>query len=314
MKVIIVKIVLFIIPIFVILFYIENRLRTIPNSYSKKKLYFEKHKKTTEVLVLGSSHEMNGVNPQYFSHPGFNLANVSQTSYYDDKMTLKLLDEIPNLKLVLLPLSYFSFHALGHEPWRNYLYYHIWDIPFRDMPIFDTRKYLFLTVYSKDEVVQFLEAGFRVNLSPNYNEFGFVAKDTTDNLKMISDSLGKVRADRYKPIIDTNLPNYTVTDIEELITTLQKRKIQVVLISSPVYKTFSQSCLKEVLHSNDSIINRLSYKYNIPYFNYLYDTNFTNKDFADNDHLNFIGAEKYTKMIDSEIINPIFIKYFNNTK
>ena len=51
-------------------------------------------------------------------------------------------------------------------------------------------------------------------------------------------------------------------------------------------------------------INRLTLKYNIAYFNFLKDARFNAPDFHSIDHVNNLGAEKFSRILN-EIINDV---------
>jgi hypothetical protein len=52
-------------------------------------------------------------------------------------------------------------------------------------------------------------------------------------------------------------------------------------------------------------MNDLCLKYNAEYFDYFKDSRFTKGDFYDNDHLNYIGAGKFSRILDQDIVSKI---------
>jgi hypothetical protein len=117
------KLLIFLIPIFIILGFFELGLRGIPNSYNTKRAYYENQLDTIEILVLGSSQALEGINPEFFERKGFNLSNVSQSFYYDSQLTLKYIDQMKRLKCVIITVSYFSLWYQIYdikESWRDY--------------------------------------------------------------------------------------------------------------------------------------------------------------------------------------------------
>lgn len=88
-------------PLVAVFLYIEIGLSKIPNGYNQKRKYFNKHCSTTEILFVGSSHELYGLNPEYFSYKGFNLPYAAQTQIYDRDLILLNLDKMKSLKLVI---------------------------------------------------------------------------------------------------------------------------------------------------------------------------------------------------------------------
>ena len=49
-------------------------------------------------------------------------------------------------------------------------------------------------------------------------------------------------------------------------------------------------------------LEEIQKKYGIEYYNYLKHSRFVKEDFKDNDHLNPKGAEKFSKIVDMEIL------------
>ena len=102
------RVLIFLLPVVIIIALWEYGLSTIPNSYSIKNAQMEAQAGQIEALVLGGSHALRGVDPAYFVMKGYNAANVSQSLYYDEQITLKYLDKMHSLKLVLMDISYIS--------------------------------------------------------------------------------------------------------------------------------------------------------------------------------------------------------------
>ena len=81
------RIYLFLIPLVIAFAASEYLLRRhIPNLYSTKYEHFLESRHRIKTLVLGSSHTHYGIDPNYFSMPAYNLANVSQSLIVDLKL------------------------------------------------------------------------------------------------------------------------------------------------------------------------------------------------------------------------------------
>ena len=100
----------------------ELAVRNMPSSYSYKHAYMEGHARDISTLILGSSHTYYGVRSDLLGDSVFNLANVSQDPDIDLVLLRTYMDSMPGLRLVVLPVSYFTFaHILyrGHKPLRQ---------------------------------------------------------------------------------------------------------------------------------------------------------------------------------------------------
>ena len=123
------KIFLFLLPVAVIFLILELLLRQIPNDYILKKEYLDKNSDSIQVLILGSSHSLHGLNPAYFKKRSFNAANYSQSLDYDLEILRKYENNWHQLEYVVLPVSYPSlFEKIEDsiESWRvkNYVLYY----------------------------------------------------------------------------------------------------------------------------------------------------------------------------------------------
>lgn len=74
------------------------------------------------------------------------------------------------------------------------------------------------------------------------------------------------------------------------------------LVTTPTYKTYFEKINKKRWGDTLEKLGYFQTKYDIQYFNYLTDQRFSIKDFQDNDHLNSRGAEKFSTIINNEIL------------
>jgi hypothetical protein len=95
-------------PIVLVAFICEVAFRAIPNDYKLKRHYLDKNALQIETLILGSSHALYGINPEYFTTKTFNGSNISQSINYDYQIIKKYEKDLKNLKTLILPLSYFT--------------------------------------------------------------------------------------------------------------------------------------------------------------------------------------------------------------
>jgi hypothetical protein len=299
----------FIFPLVLVFFVIEYKLSQLENSYTFKQRQMVKSINEVEVLNLGSSHANNGLDPDFYSYKGFNLANVSQSFYYDYCLFEKYVEQTESLKLVLIPVSYFS---LGYnmieseESWRQFFYKRFNDIPieneFKDIEI---RNYSLFFLYGSLTSFKYLLKGFKIKLAENYKENGFymgAQVDLQKKIKNFTDKQGKKIVLRHNQAFDKKNSQDNFLYIEKIIIQSKKRGIIPVLITIPTYKTYYNNIDQETWKITQEIISRLEKTYGITYYNYLRDSRFNKEDFADDDHLNFKGAEKFSKIVNEEIL------------
>jgi hypothetical protein len=206
---------------------------------------------------------------------------------------------------VIIPISYFSFYyQLDDTPeeWRDFYYSQFWKLRYPERSFFDRRNFSRIALYTPEKVSSFASASFHVNLAPNMKSNGFMLNDTAGNFRQLTDTAGKRRVALHDKIRKMERVPEVMTDLETLLDSLKERQIRFVLLTPPVWKTYSKFCDPKVLENNRRLINQVCARYGCSYFDYFNDSRFDKRDFANSDHLNFIGAEKFSSIIDSEII------------
>lgn len=301
----VVRALLLLLPFILILYYFEVKLGKVQNSYNKKRKDFESQLDSIELLVLGASQTLYGINPSYFSCHSFNLSNFSQTFYYDTQLTLKHLDRLKKVKCVMISVSYFSFWSQlsdGVEKWREYYYYHFWDVPNANINYIDPKNYSLFWLYGPRTSLMYLMNDSNLDLSSHLDRNGWLKADTIANNQNISDELGKQRGEFHDQLrFDFRFDeNFKILD--SFLKACNKRDIKVVFITPPTLPTYYKYIDLEVNKRNEGAVSKLCKKYNCKYFNYFKDSRFESIDFIDNDHMSFVGAEKFSVALDKEII------------
>ena len=110
---------LFLLPIVMVGIGLEWGAEAIPNSYTYKRDYIERHGGEVKTLILGSSNAYDGINPTVL--PGaFNLANSSQTLEDDYRLLERYIDDMDSLQTVIVGLGYHSLGAMTEDNRRTY--------------------------------------------------------------------------------------------------------------------------------------------------------------------------------------------------
>ncbi|MDX2469055.1 MAG: hypothetical protein QNL04_00605 [SAR324 cluster bacterium] len=142
MKHFIVKTVLFVLPFACLILWVESGLRSATTqkftktkiSYKVKKEYTEENKDSLQLIVLGSSHALYGVNPDLLSLKSVNLAHRIQDPYYDVNVANYYLEKLPKLEKVLISVFFYNWGSeiLLTEPARINIYNLYYNIPRED--------------------------------------------------------------------------------------------------------------------------------------------------------------------------------------
>lgn len=295
--------ILFLLPLVIGLTYIEHCLRKVPNDYSYKNDYLKNHSSEIEVLYLGSSHIFFGVNPEFSKYKGFNLAMTSQDLSLDWKLFNNFKDW-KNLKTIVIPIDYISLYSkleYGIEGWRmkNYTIYN--DI--------SSNKF--------EDHFEILNGKFSDNITRlrNYYQYGKTDMDCNrygfgtlykSSIKNDLKSSAKIAAKRHSITIDSEKGKRAYNDnteaIDNFISYAKNKNVKILFVSVPVTQYYSKLTKNEQLYSTFSFLKReLEKNKNCHYLDLMNDTEFSNIDFYDADHLNSNGAKKFTIKLDDEI-------------
>jgi RNase H-fold protein (predicted Holliday junction resolvase) len=298
MKTFIIKSVLFLLPIFLAALSMEMILRNIPNDFQYKNENFHKNASKIETLIIGNSHSLYGLNPKFIDGYAFNLSQVSQSPDLDQKVVEEFLPKLPNLKTLVIRLSYDStFEQLKglNESWRLKNYYLYYGFP-NDVAI--TNRFEISAVSLKHNLKRINDYYIQKIPSLEVDEMGFGKKPST-KVKPDIEKSGLITAKRHT--IETDEYFYKNKFIyENLISYCKKRGIKVVSVTLPTYKSYYENLNQRQLDSTLNFGNYLQKKYdNCEYYNFLKDTTFDASHFFDADHLNEKGAKKFSLHLNS---------------
>ena len=287
----------FLLPVFVLGAILEILLRNIPNDYKYKREYLDHHAPVIQTLYLGNSHIYYGIDPEYMAPNTFNAAYVAQYLNYDLAILQKY--NWPALRKIVISVDYLSLYGKledGAENWRkkNYIIYY--------------------GINTDTEIADHMEvlSQFKTNLQKFYNYYfqhdkgitcsalgwgtGYLAKTENDLTET-----GKQAALRHTSKDDRNF-NENLQNLKTIIEFAEKNHASVFLLTAPAYKTYTAHLNPVQLTRTITAARQLAATYkNVKYFNLLEDHSFTKADFFDADHLNEIGAKKFTHKTDSLI-------------
>ena len=301
MKKLIFKCLLLILPFAIILSFVEYKLRRTPNTYQSSKTALEKGQNEFEILTTGASHTANGILPEFFDRPAFNLANGSQTLYYDTQLVNKYSGKMPKLKIVIFTISYHSLETQlknSMEYWRSGFYKQVHNIPREEEEAgFQIADYSYIGLYTPKLAYKIvLEDLLQKN---NSSENALIKSENQVN---VNSEFGKRRAKLHETEMrDSSIP-INVEYLEQSCRLLAEKNITVVFLTIPTHSTYYDNINQKKYQGMQETIKQLSEKHKIEYFNYMLDPRFKDTDFIDSDHLNKVGAEKFTKIINQEII------------
>jgi hypothetical protein len=290
----------FIIPIAFLVGIMELDLRKSGNSLTYKKHNLERNLNKIQVLVLGDSHAHLGINPEYFDLPAFNLANSAQSYYYDVALTRKYMNKMPSLKYVIITISYFNlFYSEINSANTDgcYLYNQVFKIPV-EKDGFDLRQYSYVAIYNPYQSLKHLISAEK--LSSELTNGYFLIKDGNAFFSKANEN-NKTLVNRHSTIIATGNAWKNIHLLDLFVKELENKKVCPVVVYMPAQIIYTRKEVPEIDKLNQMFLNYLEKKYHARIINLRTSTLFSNSDFSDPIHLNYIGAKKLSKILAAEL-------------
>ena len=287
-------------PLIILMIAIEIMVVKIPNSYSYKYNYVKTHGDSIIILAIGHSQLYDGFDPKVFGYKAFNLCNSSQ-EFIDNYYILKqLLEDMPNLKAVIMPLAYPEVSPASSklELFERSTYYHKYmHIDYEgQLPL----KYRFECInipkacrklydyYVRHEDIVGCDSFGRRNIYDSINR----TWELEDN---------KVISKYYTLKQHSGFIIRGAYYLEMISKMLRKRNVELILVSPPYYnESLRDLNLKQQAFVDEYALN-FSKSEGCVYLNFQYSKDFEDHDFYDEAHLSRVGAEKFTKMLKEVI-------------
>ena len=303
MKKFILNIFFFAIPILVLFVVIESYVTFSSNTFTVKAKYLKKNLKNVEVLVLGSSHHQTALNPEFFDLKTINLAYGMQDIHLDAELFFKYATQMDSLKTVILEFDYLTIgKKVDQSYFRLSWYYRLYGIELYDIPL----KYK-LSMYASSSSFfnnycfnKFNDRRYTYKMNQN----GFVENDFPGIFLVNNYDVEKLNQkfiyniNRMTDVHAFENIKFNAEKINSIISYCSNHNIKVVLLSSPLYsggKSFEVEHKRKLI--NHYLEGFLSNK-NVTYLDFQNDKIFIVNDFKDYDHLNSIGAKKYSLILN----------------
>lgn len=289
---------------------IEFLLLLRTNTYAYKRTYVEEHIDDIQVLLCGNSHIEFALKPDLIGEGSFNLAISGRKTIYDVELAKRYVPQMKSLKALIMPLDYFGFY-FGRARSNP-----------RDREKDDT----FMSSTYKCMYYKYM--GIRVDSPWYWSEFinsklDFMSRFwRTDKDIRECDSLGYNRRElanrrvgwayhSLPKLVDmakaSNMAEYNrhYQYYRTLAQLSQQRGVRLVLLGTPMYKTYQEAMNKELELEILAFVKDLQEEYpNVEYYDFSHDERFEPDDFYNASHLTEQGAAKFSKIL-AEIVNAL---------
>jgi hypothetical protein len=308
MKTLVFKLLLLALPLALLSAGLELGLRKMPNSYNRKRDLLEPRLPRLRVLVLGASQENQGIEADLLDPQGFNLACVGQDYYYDRRLALDYLDRSPQLRLVVLTLSYPSLsYRMTNSPeaWRGFSYRLYYGIPNEDPAArWDIRNFSALAFTGPLEAFGDALAGFKGDASVSFGDDGQQrVPPLSDEVRefVVSDLAARKRIRYLATTMREDAIDGNLGILADLLDALDRRGVPAVFVTSPVTDAYRRSMDAGTWERERARALELFKRRRVDYYDHLGDPRFGDADFSDVDHLNVDGAHKFSSILGREI-------------
>jgi hypothetical protein len=310
------KLLIFGLPLVLVWGVLEWWAAKIPNSDSIKRFQLERLAETTDTLILGSSTAYFGIAPKQLSGSAYNLANVGQPLYYDDGLVTRASPALPRLKRVIVGINYMSFFTEARavpEIWRQYYYQQAWHIPpprFQDR--LDIRMWSHVALQPLPVIADSLRTALGAYCAgrdyiprlsdPNIDERGWWCQGNhVLDLAQLSSAAAENQIARYHRVMRLASEPANLACLDHLISLLQARNVEVVLVTTPVRPAYSDRMKPKYWERTQLILRQMTLKYGVRYISFLHTPEMTTGDFRDADHLSRRGAIRFTTLLNSAL-------------
>jgi len=303
-------------PFLILLCLLEYQLATVDTHYRTKSSAVKSDAKKIEVLVMGSSNAYYNINPQYFSLNGYSLAFNAQSMYYDDKLIEKYLGSFENLKLVIFPAIYFTMGTTlinSSQSWRQNFYssyFHIRPESEENNSFFLMTQFVHPEYYSKtalygSEVPSIIKSNFTSKIDYVPTQFGWYDSKDLDKASITS-NIGETAANSHNLEVNVALFQRNLDYWKHASELLTRKKVKVVLIRMPADKSYYEHLDPIKFRMMRESLERFAKQEGVSFYDYAGDTRFSTEDFTFMvDHMNPIGAEKFTRILDNDFVRKI---------
>lgn len=306
MKLFIKNIITFLLPFLLVFIALELFLTFSVNTFNSKSRYLKNNLESIEVLILGSSHFQDAINPSYISLKTANLAYGGQDRHMDASLFTKYAPQMSKLKVVILEVDFTTFNNRTPSnyfrlPW----YYRFYGLETHNVNFLKK-----ISLYASSP--SFFNNYLYMKLSPNSykyeiniygsieNDFPGVFKTYSYNAKALEENY-KIEASRLKEKQSDINFQFNRDKLESILSYCKENKIDVVFSETPIYIEDKDYLNKIINEKYKLILSNLIKNYSIERINYKGKLSFNINDFKNFTHLNSDGAKKFSLFLDTEL-------------
>ncbi len=293
------KLALFLLPLFTAFFFVEWRLGQHPTEMDALRKKFEAPKNPTEVVIFGTSHLQEAIDPKELSKPAINAALPIQSLMVSAQLGEKYLSHLPNLKLVILEIAYMS---RDYSHIKTYAAPRLFDYA-RSLGVRgegDLKEWLDLRYFSRYFALGRIEA-FNI-LSTKKREIA--SEDTAVLEGMTMNSQGAEKQAKYhESLMLARDGEKNLSALKDYSKKLKAKGVSLVLVRTPATEYYRNAVNPEVMQKVIDDVRSAAEISPSHFHDFFADKRFVEKDFYNVDHLNKDGRDKFVSILNHELIS-----------
>lgn len=271
----------------------------------KQRLNEVKLRSDASIIVCGDSHVQCAINDSIL-HGAINISESSQHYLYTYNILKLLIQNNPQIKLIILGCSFHSFAEYynnlfikNNETYFQYpMYFSILDYESMLKILLKNPIGLFmLSVRIYKNIIHAV-----IKNSANFQDYPFCGGYYKSNRNNLNDSTIITAIKRHYYLNNKLKLRFACLQklyLKKIIEICNKSKIKLVVINTPVNENYYKKIPKKII--SDYYYTMLGFDKKISFFD-LHSYKIGNEGFGDGDHLNSIGSEKFTLKVDSLLI------------
>lgn len=282
---------LFLLPVLVLLVSVEAYMRSLPNAYRYKDEWMWKNGDRVSTLLLGNSHGFFGLVPSAMGDSVFNMCFVSQRAREDRYLLQRYASACSHLRTVMLVVdnsNLFDVPLDEEEPFRV-TYYQLY---------MGDRSHCWFSRYGFE--IASMEAS--IEKWKKFRELGGMGCDSlgwgTDYRHDLCNK-DALKEENVKPHVFNNweatLSN--AHNVRSIAKWCQQRNIKLVLLQMPVSKAYYKKMSPVQRDFISSLADSCRVEYGALPVDFSCCEQLTEDDFFDADHLNDVGARRFSKLL-----------------
>lgn len=285
---------------------VEITCRNLPSGYKNASRYLTEHQQHIEVLAFGSSQMKDALNPVFMQTSTLNLASGDQHHDTDFKLYKSISKRLPNLKTVILEVSYSHFELPhnGNDFWKNSVYLNYYDVNCFNRPVWIKDQLLFLSnphFFSAQLVNNYVTH----ETSSGFNQFGFDTLNFEGRFKNLAYDEARITKSNFKINKTPNLEIFKINSdlFIEMLETISNDGYEIIVVTIPMYTAYLPARNPEILHRRDSLLTLIGERIpNVSILNLEEDTlHFNVKHYWNQSHLNPNGAKVFTQLLQKQL-------------